>query len=79
MSTPVTPVTETAGTRGGTADVTFSVRDLWKIFGGNADKVIGTGPENADRDRVREETGCTVAVRDVSFHVRPGSSSRTRG
>ncbi|WP_067602208.1 quaternary amine ABC transporter ATP-binding protein [Nocardiopsis listeri] len=53
-------------------DVTFSVRNLWKIFGKNADKVIGTDLERADRDRVKEETGCTVAVRDVSFDVRPG-------
>jgi glycine betaine/proline transport system ATP-binding protein len=53
-------------------DVTFSVRNLWKIFGRNADKVIGTGLESADRDRIKEETGCTVAVRDVSFDVRPG-------
>ncbi|WP_082376823.1 glycine betaine/L-proline ABC transporter ATP-binding protein [Nocardiopsis sp. NRRL B-16309] len=56
---------------GGT-DVTFSVRGLWKIFGRNADKVIGTELETADRDRIKEETGCTVAVRDVSFDVRPG-------
>lgn len=53
-------------------DVTFSVRNLWKIFGKNADKVIGTDLERADRDRIKEETGCTVAVRDVSFDVRPG-------
>ncbi|SIO85803.1 glycine betaine/L-proline ABC transporter ATP-binding protein [Nocardiopsis sp. JB363] len=53
-------------------DVTFSVRNLWKIFGKNADKVIGTELERADRDRIKEETGCTVAVRDVSFDVRPG-------
>lgn len=56
----------------GDPDVTFSVRNLWKIFGKNADKVVGTELEHADRDRIREETGCTVAVRDVSFDVRPG-------
>ncbi|MFI6575677.1 glycine betaine/L-proline ABC transporter ATP-binding protein [Nocardiopsis sp. NPDC050513] len=62
----------TAGPDGGGSDVTFSVRNLWKIFGRNADKVIGTELETADRDRIKEETGCTVAVRDVSFDVRPG-------
>ncbi|MFD3687992.1 glycine betaine/L-proline ABC transporter ATP-binding protein [Nocardiopsis sp. NPDC058631] len=58
----------------GASDVTFSVRNLWKIFGKNADKVIGTDLEHADRDRIRDETGCTVAVRDVSFDVRPGET-----
>ncbi|GAB3722946.1 quaternary amine ABC transporter ATP-binding protein [Nocardiopsis nanhaiensis] len=56
----------------GASDVTFSVRNLWKIFGKNADSVIGTELERADRDRIKAETGCTVAVRDVSFDVRPG-------
>ncbi|MFJ6017790.1 glycine betaine/L-proline ABC transporter ATP-binding protein [Nocardiopsis alba] len=58
----------------GATDVTFSVRNLWKIFGKNADNVIGTELERADRDRIKEETGCTVAVRDVSFDVRPGET-----
>ncbi|MEE2039120.1 glycine betaine/L-proline ABC transporter ATP-binding protein [Nocardiopsis sp. CT-R113] len=58
----------------GSSDVTFSVRHLWKIFGKNADNVIGTDLEHADRDRIRDETGCTVAVRDVSFDVRPGET-----
>lgn len=54
------------------SDVTFSVRNLWKIFGKNADKVVGTELEKADRDAIKEQTGATVAVRDVSFDVRPG-------
>lgn len=66
-----TQATETASNADAT-DVTFSVRNLWKIFGKNADKVIGTELESADRDRIKDETGCTVAVRDVSFDVRPG-------
>ncbi|WP_017601233.1 quaternary amine ABC transporter ATP-binding protein [Nocardiopsis lucentensis] len=67
-----TQTAEAAGPPSGGAEVTFSVRNLWKIFGKNADKVIGTELESADRDRIREETGCTVAVRDVSFDVHPG-------
>ncbi len=54
------------------SDATFSVRNLWKIFGKNADSVIGTDLERAGRDVIKERTGCTVAVRDVSFDVRPG-------
>jgi glycine betaine/proline transport system ATP-binding protein len=66
-----TQATETAPAAG-PSDVTFSVRNLWKIFGKNADSVIGTDLERADRDVIKEQTGCTVAVRDVSFDVRPG-------
>ncbi|WP_433699418.1 quaternary amine ABC transporter ATP-binding protein [Nocardiopsis sp. CA-288880] len=58
----------------GASDTTFSVRHLWKIFGKNADSVIGTDLEHADRDRIKDETGCTVAVRDVSFDVRTGET-----
>ncbi|WP_017590629.1 quaternary amine ABC transporter ATP-binding protein [Nocardiopsis ganjiahuensis] len=66
-----TQATEAAPPQG-SPDVTFSVRNLWKIFGRNADSVIGTDLERADRDLIKERTGCTVAVRDVSFDVRPG-------
>ncbi|MBR8740884.1 glycine betaine/L-proline ABC transporter ATP-binding protein [Nocardiopsis sp. MG754419] len=68
MSTQATEAAPAAGA----SDVTFSVRNLWKIFGKKADTIIGTELERADRDRIKEETGCTVAVRDVSFDVRPG-------
>lgn len=67
-----TPTTEPTGAPEGATDVTFSVRNLWKIFGENADSVIGTDLEKADRDTIKQETGTTVAVRDVSFDVRPG-------
>ncbi|WP_067969592.1 quaternary amine ABC transporter ATP-binding protein [Nocardiopsis trehalosi] len=53
-------------------DPRISVRNLWKIFGRNAGSVIGTENEHLDRDTVRERTGCTVAVRDLSFDVHPG-------
>lgn len=67
-----TPTAEPASTSAEATDVTFSVRNLWKIFGKNADKVVGTDLEKADRETVKARTGATVAVRDVSFDVRPG-------
>ncbi|MFC3998297.1 glycine betaine/L-proline ABC transporter ATP-binding protein [Nocardiopsis sediminis] len=50
----------------------ISVRNLWKIFGKNAHTIIGGDAERLDRDTIRERTGCTVAVRDMSFDVHPG-------
>jgi glycine betaine/proline transport system ATP-binding protein len=45
---------------------------IWKIFGRNADKVIGTPDADLPRAELREKTGCVAAVRDVSFDVYPG-------
>jgi glycine betaine/proline transport system ATP-binding protein len=54
-------------------DPVFSVRNLWKVFGPKAHRVPG------DKDlaglsaaEVTKRTGCTAAVRDVSFDVRKG-------
>ncbi|MFN0282566.1 MAG: glycine betaine/L-proline ABC transporter ATP-binding protein [Kineosporiaceae bacterium] len=50
-----------------------SVRDLWKVFGPRAEQVPRTD-ELADLSRreLLERTGCTAAVRDVSFDVAAG-------
>ena len=45
---------------------------IWKIFGKNADKVLGTPDLELSRAELREKTGCVAAVRDVSFDVYPG-------
>ncbi|MEF3112666.1 quaternary amine ABC transporter ATP-binding protein [Streptomyces chrestomyceticus] len=54
-------------------DVVFSVRNLWKVFGPKAERV----PEDDElaglsAQELRERTGCTAAVRDVSFDVHKG-------
>jgi len=45
---------------------------IWKIFGRNAEKVIGTADAELSRGELREKTGCVAAVRNVSFDVWPG-------
>ena len=52
--------------------VTVSCRDVWKIYGANAAKVVGTPDATLPRGELLEKTGCVVAVRDVSFDVAPG-------
>ncbi|MEE1746326.1 MULTISPECIES: quaternary amine ABC transporter ATP-binding protein [unclassified Streptomyces] len=51
----------------------FSVRELWKVFGPKAGRVP-SDPALADLGpaELRERTGCTAAVREVSFDVRRG-------
>ncbi|MDG9720797.1 betaine/proline/choline family ABC transporter ATP-binding protein [Streptomyces sp. DH24] len=51
----------------------FSVEGLWKVFGPKAHRIPGD-PELAGLDAagLRARTGCTAAVRDVTFDVRKG-------
>ena len=57
---------------GGTGVPTLSVRNLWKVFGPGERKTIGTPDADLSRDELRRKTGSTIALRDVSFDVRPG-------
>jgi len=51
----------------------ISVRDLWKVFGPKAAQVLAS-PElcGLSRRELIDRTGCTAAVRDISFDVAPG-------
>ncbi|MEU3280065.1 quaternary amine ABC transporter ATP-binding protein [Streptomyces antibioticus] len=77
MSYPAKPVLDkdggTPADGGAAAPPVFSVRELWKVFGPKADRVPGN-PHYAglSQAELRAETGCTAAVRDVSFDVRKG-------
>ncbi|MFI1730560.1 glycine betaine/L-proline ABC transporter ATP-binding protein [Streptomyces acidicola] len=51
----------------------FSVEGLWKVFGPKADRVPADPELTAlSPAELRSRTGCTAAVRDVSFDVRKG-------
>src|SRR3954469_17413659 len=54
------------------AQATVSCRNVWKIYGPNADKIIGTPTADLPRAELLETTGCVAAVRDVSFDVAQG-------
>lgn len=68
-----TAVSEAAvGSTGADAPV-FSVDGLWKVFGARAERVPADPELTAlPADELRARTGCTAAVRDVSFDVRRG-------
>jgi glycine betaine/proline transport system ATP-binding protein len=44
---------------------------VWKIFGSRADSIIGTPDADLPRAELREKTGSTIAVRDVSLQIWP--------
>ncbi|MET9697223.1 glycine betaine/L-proline ABC transporter ATP-binding protein [Streptomyces sp. NPDC006529] len=66
----------TTATATTTAPPVFAVRDLWKVFGprARAAKVPGSADAALSAADLRERTGCTAAVRGVSFDVRKGES-----
>ena len=49
----------------------ISVRNLWKIFGPSEGKLSAPPSDESSAD-FRKRTGSTIAVRDVSFDVKPG-------
>ena len=53
-------------------DAALSVQHLWKVFGPQADKVVGTPDAELSRAELKKKTGCVVGVKDVSFDVAPG-------
>ncbi|MEV0603411.1 glycine betaine/L-proline ABC transporter ATP-binding protein [Streptomyces sp. NPDC050315] len=54
-------------------DAVFAVRHLWKVFGPKAEKIPeDTSLAELSAQELREKTGCTAAVRDVSFDVKKG-------
>jgi glycine betaine/proline transport system ATP-binding protein len=63
----------TVGDARSSSNPVFSVQGLWKVFGPKAASVPGD-PEltSLDPAELRARTGCTAAVRDVSFDVRGG-------
>jgi len=55
-----------------TPNATVSCRNVWKVYGPKADRIVGTPDADLPRQELLAKTGCVVAVRDVSFDVAQG-------
>ena len=53
-------------------EATVSCRNVWKVYGPNADRIVGSPDASLSRQELLEKTGCVAAVRDVSFDVAEG-------
>jgi glycine betaine/proline transport system ATP-binding protein len=53
-------------------DASVACRGLWKVYGANGKKIVGSPDADLPRAELLAKTGCVVAVRDVSFDVAPG-------
>ena len=71
----MTAVAETSASLGHAidrgSDPLIRVEGVWKIFGRNANRVIGTSDANLSRSELRDKHDCVAAVRDVGFEVWP--------
>ena len=56
------------------APACLEIRALWKVFGQRPDEAIDLAEAGRSREEILAETGCTVAVRDVSFQVERGET-----
>ena len=56
------------------ADARLVCRNLWKVFGDDAHNLVDSIDPALSREEVLAQTGCVLAVRDVSFHVRQGET-----
>jgi glycine betaine/proline transport system ATP-binding protein len=52
----------------------IACRNLWKIFGNQADRLADSVEPSISSEDVLRETGNVLAVRDVSFEVSPGET-----
>lgn len=53
-------------------EVCIEVSGLWKVFGPNAEDIVNSEKRTAAKETILEESGCVVAVRDISFQVHRG-------
>jgi glycine betaine/proline transport system ATP-binding protein len=53
-------------------DPLLRAEGVWKLFGPNADKIIGTPDADLSRSELRDKTGTVVAVKDVTIDIWPG-------
>ena len=63
-----------AGESGADAGSRLVCRNLWKVFGDGAPDLADSVDPALSREEVLAQTGCVLAVRDVSFHVREGET-----
>jgi glycine betaine/proline transport system ATP-binding protein len=50
----------------------ISVRDLWKVYGPRAERIVGSPEADLPRRELEASTGCVVAMREISLDVAPG-------
>jgi glycine betaine/proline transport system ATP-binding protein len=55
-------------------DVCLFVEHVWKVFGARPERALQLAESGSSRSEVLKATGCTIAVRDVTFEVARGET-----
>ena len=50
----------------------ISVKDLWKVYGPRAERIVGSADADLPRGELQEKFGNVVAMREVNLDVAPG-------
>lgn len=61
-----------AGVDSPVGDIAVSVRNLWKVFGRNADRGLEAAKAGLSKAELRVKTGNIIGLRDINFEVRSG-------
>lgn len=56
----------------GERGIAVEVKNLWKVFGRNSEKVLNSDMRNLPKSEIQSKTGNIVGLRDVSFEVHSG-------
>ncbi len=72
MSVEPATAGELAANGGADGDVAVSVRNVYKLFGGDEQAALEMAREGASREAVQETHGSVLALSDVSFDVKRG-------
>jgi glycine betaine/proline transport system ATP-binding protein len=50
----------------------LKAKGLWKVFGENPGRLLKSDLKNESKEKIQEETGLVVGLRDISFEVQKG-------
>jgi glycine betaine/proline transport system ATP-binding protein len=50
----------------------LKARGLWKVFGENPERLLKSDLKDESKEKIQEETGLVVGLRDISFEVQKG-------
>jgi glycine betaine/proline transport system ATP-binding protein len=69
---PVDATVAPGGASAGALDRMISARNLWKVYGPRAERIVDSPDADLPRAELEAKTGCVVAMRDINLDVAPG-------
>lgn len=64
--------THTDPDNGSHSESYITINDLWKVYGKDPKRILGSDYREKSKDTIQEETGCIVAMRNISLEIKKG-------